>query len=340
MFSINETKLHSLDLVTGAIDAKNRDRGTGTNERPTKTQKKREAKTKGKRDISQQDDLNQMFKKEDAELRVSPSNKSGGSVKKRFAKTARLVGKVDTVEDFGDLNESKVKSERETGKKAHCLKKETGTNTGKRKIIKEKSVKQEKVVSEDKLENLDRLDKLDCRVNGHESGKASDEVDDVDAKIKKECKESKAKNGKIYSEANEDDDKETCTEEEGQQPEENENGIVRKHKTKAVKKVKVGTKPYTIILVVVLFLSAVCTACTTNKTNKQRRKSDIGRRLNLWCQTTVGFLGGKCLTELPKLFTYSLFSTALSVTSLYKPKVTKVTLYSATGEMILMVRLI
>jgi len=223
--------------MTGAIDAKNRDRGTGTNERLTKTPKKREAKTKEKTDISQEDDLSQMFKEEDAELRVSPSNKSGGSVKKGFSKTARLVGKVDTVEDFGDLNENKVKSERETGKKEHCLKKETG-NSGKRKVIKEKSVKQEKVVSEDKLENLVRLDKLDCRVNGHESGKASDEGHDVDAKIKKECKESKGKNGKIYSEANVEDDKETCTEEEGQQPEESENGIVRKHKTKAVKKVK------------------------------------------------------------------------------------------------------
>lgn len=247
LFSVNETKLLSLDLVTGAIDAKNRDRGTGTKERPTKTSKKREAKIKGKTDISQEDDLNQMLKKEDAELRVSNSNKSGGSVKKRFSKTARLVGKVDTVEDFGDLNENKVKSERETGKK-----KETG-NTGKRKIIKEKSVKEEKLVNEDKLENLVRLDKLDCRVNGHESGKASDEGDDVDAKIKKECKENKGKNGKIYSEANEEDDKETCTEEEGEQPEESENGIVRKHKTKAVKKVKVGTKQYTILLVVALF---------------------------------------------------------------------------------------
>lgn len=223
--------------LTGAIDAKNRDRGTGANERPTKPPKKREAKTKGKTDISQEDDLNQMLKKEDAELRVSPSIKSGGSVKKRFSKTARLMGKVDTEEDFGDLNENKVKSERETGKKEHCLKKETG-NSGKRKIIKQKSVKQEKLVNEDKLENLVRLDKLDCRVNGHESGKASDEGHDVDAKIKKECKESKGKNGKLYSEANEEDDKETCSEEEGEQPEESENGIVRKHKTKAVKKVK------------------------------------------------------------------------------------------------------
>ena len=238
--------------MTGAIDAKNRDRGTGTNERPTKPPKKREAKTKGETDISQEDDLNQMLKKEDAEVRVSPSNKSGGSVKKRFSKTARLMGKVDTEEDFGDLNENKGKSERETGKKEHCLKKETG-NSGKRKIIKEKSVKQEKLVNEDKLENLVRLDKLDYRVNGHESGKASDEGHDVDAKIKKECKESKGKNGKIYSEANEEDDKETCTEEEGEQPEESENGIVRKHKTKAVKKVKVGTKQYTILLVVALF---------------------------------------------------------------------------------------
>lgn len=215
-----------------ASGAKSRDRGTGRNERPTKTPKKREAETKGKTDISQEDNLNQMFEKEDAELRVSPPNKSGGSVKKRFSKTARLMEKVDTVEDFGDLNENKVKSECETGKKEHCLKNETGKR-GKRKMIKEKSVKQEKLVNEDKL---------DCWVNGHENGKANDEGDDVDANIKKECKENKTKNGKIYSETSEEDDNETCTEEEGQQPEEKENRIEKKHKTKPVKKVKVRRK--------------------------------------------------------------------------------------------------
>ena len=236
-----------------ANDAKSRDRGTGRNERPTKTPKKREAQTKGKTDISQEDNLNQIYEKEDTELRVSPPNKSGGSVKKRFSKTARLMEKVHTVEDFGDLNENKVKSECETGQKEHCLKKETGKR-GKRKMIKEKSVKKEKLVNEDKLGNPVCLDKLDCRVNGHENGKANDEGDDVDANIKKECKENKTKNGKIYSEASEDDDNETSTEEEGQQPEEKENRIEKKHKTKPVKKVKVRRKKYTGTLVVFFFL--------------------------------------------------------------------------------------
>ncbi|XP_068748669.1 microcephalin-like [Montipora capricornis] len=217
--------------VTCDNGIKNTNGGIGRKMKPTKTpreKKSTQAKTKG--DVSQEINLNQKCEEFVSESAVFPTNENRSTVKKKFSKTARVLGNIDTV-DFRDLKINGTESNGGALKREHCLKNETGCRDEKT-LIPQKVIKQEKLVCR---ENLVSLEKPVYRVNGGGKDEMNEE-DDVKGKNENESKEEKASKREISSEIISGDDNDTCTEEEEQQAEENQ--VIKKQKTKPVKILK------------------------------------------------------------------------------------------------------
>ena len=231
---------------------KNTDRGIGRKMKPTKTpreKKSTQAKTEG--DVSQEINLNQKCEEFVSESAVFPTNENRSTVKKKFSKTARVVGNIDTV-DFRDLKINGTESNGGALKREHCLKNETGCRDEKT-LIPQKLIKQEKLVCR---ENLVSLEKPVYRVNGRGKEEMNEE-DDVKGKNENESKEEKASKREISSDIISGDDNDTCTEEEEQQAEENQ--VMKKQKTKPVKILKVSGNRIIIMISVTESLQSFCT---------------------------------------------------------------------------------
>lgn len=214
----------------------------------TTVPKQKKARTKTSKKFLQENFSNQNGEGEDSESdsvvsvpdgnnKASSSNSCSAPFRKKFSKTAKLVGQGDQGEDFGDTNtteenerrlmqECKDKTKLGTVKKGH---------TGKRQANQEKLVGQDKHANQ---ENAVGREKLACQVNGfEEEGKKL--RDNYEGEHGKKNRKGKQNGGETRSEGSEEDNNETCTEEEERHCEGKENRAVKKQRTKLVKKVKV-----------------------------------------------------------------------------------------------------
>ena len=220
----------------------------------TNVPKKKKARAKKNKEFLQENVSNQNGEDSESDAGIataernkkdSNSNSCSASSRKKFSKTAKLVGQGDQGEDFGDVNaseenegrlipENKDKTKLGTVNKGQNLKPIKG-GSGKNQVNQEKLAGQEKRVIQ---ENAVSREKLDCQVNGYEEeGK---KLSHHEGKCGNENRKGKQNGGKTRSEGSEEEDyNETCTEEEERQCEEKENRAVKKQRTKLVKKVKV-----------------------------------------------------------------------------------------------------
>ena len=219
--------------------------------------KKKKAQAKTSKKFLEENFSNQNGEGEDSESdsvvsaadgnnKAPSSNSCSAPSRKKFSKTAKLVGQGDQGEDFGDMNatedneerliqENKDKTKLGTVKKGHNLKPLNGVS-GKIQANQEKLVGQDKHASQ---ENEVSREKLACQINGYEEeGKKLS--DNYEGKYGNKNRKGKQNEGETRSEGSEEEDNnETCTEEEERHCEGKENRAVKKQRTKLVKKVKV-----------------------------------------------------------------------------------------------------
>ena len=243
----------------GVNDLKNSDNNTDGKTKEAIIPGKKKAQAKSNKKLPQVDtsDLNcedlesdSGVSIEEGSTKVSCSN-SASSRKKRFSKTAKLVGQVEQGEEFGDLVaaeknegksvEHKAKTKLRAVKKTQNSKQEK-VAIGKELVNREKDVTQGKPVSQERPVSLEKAVNQASQGNGY--GEEGEKLSDDDKGKTKRNKNSvgKVNRGQQDAEVSGEDENETCTEEEEQQCEEGENRAVTKQRTKLVKKVKVSKK--------------------------------------------------------------------------------------------------
>ena len=242
--------------MTGANVMKNILENVNGKTKQANVPKKKKTQAKTSKKFLQENFSNQNGEGEDSESdsvvsaadgnnKAPSSNFCSAPSRKKFSKTAKLVGQGDQGEDFGNINateengrrliqENKDKTKLGTVKKGQNLKPLNGVS-GKRQANQEKLVGQDKHGSQ---ENAVSREKLACQVNGYEEeGKKLS--DNYEGKYGNKNQKGKQNEGETRSEGSEEDNNETCTEEEERQCEEKENRAVKKQRTKLMKKVKV-----------------------------------------------------------------------------------------------------
>ena len=253
------------NTCVGVNDLKNSDNSTDGKTKQAIIPGKKKAQAKSNKKLPQVDtsDLNCEDLESDSGVSIEEGSTKGScsnsasSRKKRFSKTAKLVGQVEQGEEFGDLVaaeknegksvEHKAKTKLRAVKKTQNSKQEK-VAIGKELVNREKDVTQGKPVSQERPVSLEKAvnqEKLASQGNGH--GEEGEKLSDDDKGKTKRNKNSveKVNGGQQDAEVSEEDENETCTEEEEQQCEERENRAVTKQRTKLVKKVKVSKKKKT-----------------------------------------------------------------------------------------------